>query len=94
MSFVDRILKAGEEVLKHSIDPANVLRVSFRERNKKNQQQTQEKLKHINEQEKLNEKHEEQQQQAQQEQTPEKAPSNGDYYNIVMLLTCLDKLMV
>ena len=84
MSFVNRILKAGEEALKDSIGPANVLRVSFHERNKKKQQQTQEKLNQVNKQEKLNEKHEEQeqkqqQQQAQQEQTPEKAPSNGDY---------------
>ena len=77
----DRILQTGEEILKHCIDPANVLRVSFRERKKKNQQQAQEKLKQLKQQEKQNEKHQEQLQQQQQkqreQQTPEIASANG-----------------
>jgi len=74
-----RILQAGEEVFNCSADPANVVRVSFNEKNKKNHQQTQEKLKQLKQQEKQNEEHKEQQQlqQQQKEQTPEIVSVNG-----------------
>ena len=79
---VDRMLLVGEEMLNRAIDPSNVLRVSFRERNKKNQQQTQEKLKQLKQQEKEQQQKQQQQQlqqqqhkqQQQQQQQPQEQP--------------------
>ena len=75
---INRMLQAGEELLKCCNDPSNVLRVSFRERKKKNQQQTQEKLKQLKQQEKQNEKHQEQEQQQQQQQEQQQQQQQKD----------------